>query len=1300
MVLNIKKITLLLAVLLLHTNCNKQYEPFFIDEKVVQEFPEPDVRGIPLDQEILATLITQLLIHKDEVAVSEPLVSAAIHTVPIHPLDGPFFFHNKNLWLIVAKDNVNLETWIETTASNIGVRDVYFVTLLDSEKPNEIRVSQSLEKIQGPQFLLGNDPQKFKKQNGRFRLSPEIVASALSKFPQWEGAHLDDKNQELILVGSNKVQNPQISSSDLIAAYNAIFVHEAAGDPLFVDMDFAGSEEEYLVTFGGGFEDTRPGRVLLAGDLLLKALSSGIDPWVNAKPLVQQMCAVRNKTPFQQLFCEYINPAAFSNQRFKNQIDLAEEKFEQGKSEAQTIIYFAREADEHSSNPKQAGPWEYLFSINDRSKKQQILYEIEKNNGYFEYGNSCACVPIFKEVRDCKKDCNESATLKAVEEIFKPTREQKTIVNEARDFTNIDDRELYATLSFSSDQIRSFIRSQTIENKKEIFNTLRKLMRYSFENQNEFNTGIAILSFMAQNADFSQKFFNLSEDDQFILAFILTRMILDKDFPKFVNSLQYHNPLCCKSCDVPSEVKNLDDAFIRFVCKHLKQFPRTYLADLIRKDLPSYKTAAELRTLGLAQSLPPGIHTTRYWFFPENEVLYLSHDLNTFLFNRPNMEAKAERINSRRGPYETVNFLEDKKIPGVHENLKLVNENYETLAEIFPTLKELNNLVKMLAFFRWIRDFHADEFDLEAFANAVDHGTPTERNYPIYETVIALKGGGLLKSIGGVDLHSQTQVRFNQEKVDQFLKAYLQKDPNNHFPFEQAQYSTATPIPLSPFTKPTAVFTISSNTGQKFTMNTNGALGRVSFLENDRLKSTTATQVDIFERNLSVRTKYNATTDEICRETWSSKGELLEQWKISSTDHTLSILRVDSSYQGSRDYHRQIKLRLLDLLNKQMPLAAIWEAMSVDFENARLIHKNQKHLFSYWLDGKEKHLQAVQSSEKTKLLVEFITADQLDAFLAKSSECNGLGIQLQSSLPTDSLIVNHLGIKTDSLIHVNLFQEHDLSLDLFEWRSILTHSKKLPLKLNKVNIVSPVIQEFKKGKYQSFELTNRPFLVDAISGLRHKYGTSKRFVLGVNTDITKEKATALWQKPNDRMFLVDPVGFADHYLEKLTILAKLYPDNFKIIGYSSVSTKDEDAELELIWITALNENQIQERLEKELNQVWLANAVRLRILNIHNSVYSLGENIFVDQSQLKLIGAYPRILDFETVFPLLQTLLKQKELKELDEQIASVCKRLQREYRRTPTPSKLRIARYLEDLNITWEELAPDHIQWKIYTIK
>ncbi len=1264
---------------------------------------------LPVDIHVLSALSNKAALENDWFPLEQPLTPYAHELFVPDPVEGPFLLSNDRYWVVVNMDKNNHgQAWLQELQNHSSQeKEIKFLNLSLTEWPKKLGVSLDTRALAFDPGVVAkiNQPNPDIYLNQKIKLTPQWLANQLSSFNRWEGAHFNPELGTLQLLGSMKNQSGiQITANDLIAAYRAVFVHEAAGEAIFVDMDFRDQGDQYLVTFGGGLQDTRPGRVLLAADLLLKALSSGIDPWTNYKPLTEEMCASPNKTAFQRAYCDIVKPEIgdFS----------ALSKFESAVASRNYFIH------SHlivlATLEKDA--WDYLKKMPER-KKEALYNEIRTNGGFFRVPQTEGELKVWVENDDGKYDVE--STIRMVKTAFSIEDYQKVIIEETIDrrFWSKDMSRQYASLMFISDEVRCFLRGLSkvqlsqlfnsmdyiqIEKLYELFKKMRKAnkngtsMEYEDLNESDkskYDAGvdaiyakISLIVFLSDHQELMGEFFKMSKEDRLIFSFLLSYLLVSPDFFQLVDQLQFHNPICnvSEQVDLAAPINSMESAFLKFVCKHLSEYDRVYLAELIRDQLgDEYKTAAEIRSDNRSgKRLEPGkIHTTRYWFYPEFQVAQLHPDLNTFLFHEPKLQARAEAINSRRGPYEAVGFSDP--IPGVSENLDIVNRNYETLSEIFPTLKELNNLVRMLAFFRWIRDYQCDLFDMSAFEETGNYGTPTDRYYPVFQTVIPTQDGGLLKSIGGVDLHSKTQVAYAETRVNALRSQIPSEGKPSHFTFENNELWASDGLMIDLQQQKEVQKTITSR-DRSFTVKNDGFQSYLNSRTKDELKYTVTSDSEITNEWISRLTDY------------SEPGRLIDVFKNYALNSSWTYEQSSGWNWALRDNKgsgETDSVYLADFSNwlEQIDFTGlsnegIWLLTESFGRDMRMIDFGSSLLFSIKLGSAEYHL--LKSHDQVRSL----STEEAERYLLKKWSygpgTNGDNITQIRLIEEPSYDM----INQSNIIRVN----PGMSPSYYTreaWDGQLK-SYNLTTVNEASNTARPIVisaeqKVFAKGSYPREETSSRSLLAVSAShlGMKKQNGSGEVYLM------RNSKGRGLSQlnsppKVNTRYVIVDESGFSHENKRRLK-LAMNSTLNHQSFFFKSDSAPAWDVKPEeIVWVTALSESEITSQISLAIEQGWLDNTSQLRVMNIGNAVMDLGEELFQKADALQMLSAWPHAVDIFTFMPLLESILADNGNEELDTQINLFITKSMRDNVQSPTPMKLRVNRQLPELARVWKELS------------
>ncbi|HAS46099.1 MAG TPA: hypothetical protein DCS93_36800 [Microscillaceae bacterium] len=1263
----------------------------------------------------------------------EKLDKLIIPTIKPHPTEGPFIFEGKNMVVVVAKNKPSgfVQAQICGFAAKALIR---YYPLNYDRTTQKVTLSKKYQDFAPCKPAMVNRRRKIK-------LMPKQIASALAKFGHWDGVSLDTANQKLSFIGSNVKQSPKISTSDLIAAYNAIFVHEAAGEPLFVDMDFSDNDKDYTVTFGGGFEDTRPGRVLLAADVLLKAISSGIDPWTNVKPLSDDMC-MSPQNAIQRLYCKYIKGVNKNN--LKRIMNAISGSFQQKGERVTTMLMSA-----HAEDSRACIEW--IFRANYK-EQQRILREVEAN-GYFTYlpfndfktllenQDSDLWNRLDKEklkelynrsfdeiasnsqfrVRSCainggKSEESKTAMLKRAKKIFSLSQQEKDIV--LASYKNIENdvhRYIYTLLSVASPRMRYFL-DTNVKFRNTIFGVYREMFRneikmeiylskYSSALDQEHRVNIKLLEglfllthLLVSDSNFLNQIMALSEQDQLTFIYIATAALKDPGYVELIDKLQYHQPLC-STYDAGQSINNFSDAFKRFTCVQLSGFKRNYLANNIKAEAKQlgfkYETsnvlAAKKRSLRQRAS-----GKTRFWFYPGNKVVTLNKgDYGTFLFNNPNMVAKAERLKGfgeRRGPYEAVDLMED-RIPGIHENLDNLNANYEKFAEIFPTLKELNNLVKLLAFFRWIRDIKPDQFDLSAFETAFDAGTPTLRKYPLYETVIAMPDGSFITAVGGVDLHSKTQIEMKNLEV---LKKQVSQG-GGEISFQGKTYETVAINTLNGLNDFHETRVISQANQSVLTNQVDetqvisslykqkSGLFRIRNKENAfnerELTLTQLTQKDHYQHMVLIN------------------DSLAQGWQIMRTGEKVVASRQTSTTEKITKAF--FKTWVQYAVTQNLPIKSMGEVLKTLFGEVKVIKQNGKYLIKFNHDQKEYTYLAGIRTNSGRFFIEQVDSSATLETGYPVNQKDIFQLSFHSTLSTDSLYVTDLGVIKGLEFSLQIFNQGKL----LESKLITDGKldKPIPFVLNAKGV--PVFQfkqqQVYQAKYGSYELLNRPSLVRATAFWQRKRleQGKKSLLIHASSQANSLRKTTSLKAPQKRLYVFDQSGFLPYQQQWIQSVKQQNPNQAIIFTEKPTEARNLEAE-ELIWITTLPESLLMNRLQALSKKGVFKSVKRLRVWNVNNPVLNLGQGLFVENPQLQMVGAWSHIVDFSALQPFLEQMMKVPT-KELNQQMLQVVRSLRANYQQNPSPVfRLRVARYLPELLQFWEEVGSNDQQWVIQKYK
>jgi hypothetical protein len=147
----------------------------------------------------------------------------------------------------------------------------------------------------------------------------------------------------------------------------------------------------------------------------------------------------------------------------------------------------------------------------------------------------------------------------------------------------------------------------------------------------------------------------------------------------------------------------------------------------LRAALPSFRSHLERFAFHPGTSGVMG-QQTRLWFYPDSVDLTVAPQGDVLAFRRVRMTASSERVVDPLRPGATA---EDP--PWTRATVEAINRHYEELARVFPELADLDQVVRLLSLFSWLRRAEADGLlvpELDVLLALELPPLPTPRRYP------------------------------------------------------------------------------------------------------------------------------------------------------------------------------------------------------------------------------------------------------------------------------------------------------------------------------------------------------------------------------------------------------------------------------------------------------------------------------------------------------------------------------------------------------------------------------------------
>jgi len=146
----------------------------------------------------------------------------------------------------------------------------------------------------------------------------------------------------------------------------------------------------------------------------------------------------------------------------------------------------------------------------------------------------------------------------------------------------------------------------------------------------------------------------------------------------------------------------------------------------IRERLPAFRTHLEALSENPASSGTAG-QQTRLWFYPDRVDLTLSDQGDVLVLRDVRMSAASERIEDGAGGRP------QKVHPWTEQTVSKINDDYDALGEIFPEMADLDQVVRLLSLFAWLKQVEGEGLAVPELDNLLAVELPqfyTPRDYP------------------------------------------------------------------------------------------------------------------------------------------------------------------------------------------------------------------------------------------------------------------------------------------------------------------------------------------------------------------------------------------------------------------------------------------------------------------------------------------------------------------------------------------------------------------------------------------
>jgi hypothetical protein len=150
------------------------------------------------------------------------------------------------------------------------------------------------------------------------------------------------------------------------------------------------------------------------------------------------------------------------------------------------------------------------------------------------------------------------------------------------------------------------------------------------------------------------------------------------------------------------------------------------LRERLRASLPGFGTHLE-RLAAHPDSRGMAGQQTRLWFYPDNVDLTLSEQGDVLVLRHVRMSAASERVGT------TGEATQEEVRPWTRAAVDAINRDYDTLAGFFPEMADLDQVVRLLSLFAWLKSASAEGHLLPELETLLALELPalfTPRSYP------------------------------------------------------------------------------------------------------------------------------------------------------------------------------------------------------------------------------------------------------------------------------------------------------------------------------------------------------------------------------------------------------------------------------------------------------------------------------------------------------------------------------------------------------------------------------------------
>ena len=137
------------------------------------------------------------------------------------------------------------------------------------------------------------------------------------------------------------------------------------------------------------------------------------------------------------------------------------------------------------------------------------------------------------------------------------------------------------------------------------------------------------------------------------------------------------------------------------------------LRSVIRNSVPDFASVSE-RDLTTSDGMDTAWQKTRFWYYPDSVEIQASLDYRTAAISKAQFTADAERSRNNFSSSNQFEQAQKSQLPAsIRANIDDLNRHYAAYAGLFPELKELSAVARLMGVCIWLQKANLSQLDLD-----------------------------------------------------------------------------------------------------------------------------------------------------------------------------------------------------------------------------------------------------------------------------------------------------------------------------------------------------------------------------------------------------------------------------------------------------------------------------------------------------------------------------------------------------------------------------------------------------------